>query len=288
MPLLTVMMPAKNASTTIRQAIRTTLKAMPRDAEIVVWNDGSADDTGDIAESVGDKRVRVIHSNVSVGGGRARQEIMSRSDSALIASMDADDLCLPWRFSSQSRLLRAADITFGSAIWFGSNLNQFRLKNPVNYSPSDSRISLLFHSPFAHPTLLARRSAIDLVGGYSTIAKAQDYELWLRLAAAEVPIARLGLPTVAYRQSPGQVSGAAGYHDQIRATPQIWRSYRELALSLFRGSDVWDVSSRSDLSGERVAVLFEDLRSKTQEMSPLLRARYRGYVRTRTATLIGR
>ena len=38
------------------------------------------------------------------------------------------------------------------------------------------------HSPFFHPAVMMRRSALDAVGGYrEEFRNAEDYDLWLRI-----------------------------------------------------------------------------------------------------------
>src|SRR4051794_10401516 len=100
MPRLSVIVPAFNAAGTIASAIRSTTRALPRDAEVVVLDDGSADGTADAVRALDDARVRVI-SRPNRGVAVTLNDLLDATDSELVARMDADDLVLPGRFVRQ-------------------------------------------------------------------------------------------------------------------------------------------------------------------------------------------
>lgn len=286
MPRLTVMMPARNAAKTIGVAIATTLRAMPSDSELVIVDDASDDRTAEIASNTGDRRVRVIREEFSLGGGDARRAIMRATDSEYVASMDADDICLPWRFRRQLATIANHDIVFGAAIWFGNGIRQLRFKSPAPFTNTDSAIALLFHCPFAHPSMLARRSSIELVGGYSSLRRAQDYELWLRSAADGLRLHRGVGYVIAYRQSPGQVIRQSGFANSLRTEPLLWGSYLQL-VEHHQLPEYWYASSPAELSAEVRALMFADLRTLASQMTLPNRGRYARYARDEVSTLIG-
>ncbi|WP_217576863.1 glycosyltransferase, partial [Streptomyces sp. GbtcB7] len=51
-----VVMPAKDAESTVGQAVKSTLRAMPKDAQLLVVNDGSVDNTGSVLDEIRDRR----------------------------------------------------------------------------------------------------------------------------------------------------------------------------------------------------------------------------------------
>jgi len=61
---------------------------------------------------------------------------------------------------------------------------------------------LFVESPFVHPSVMFRREAVALVGGYRHMGWAEDYDLWLRLADAGVRFARLAKPLFFWRERP--------------------------------------------------------------------------------------
>ena len=281
-------MPAKDSATTIELAIRSVLRSAPRDTELVVWNDASTDDTVRVVGQVNDRRVRVIESPVSVGGGTARNEILARSDSEFVASMDADDISLPGRLPVQMKELeRCADFTFAPVIRFGPGWHLPAPTNVHRYSDHDSKIALLFHSPFSHPTFMGRRAALDQLGGYSPLETAQDYDLWIRAALSGVRMTRGRVPLLLYRQSPTQVSRRAGYMAGVRANPTIWEKYRTLFERVSLNPDLLPESATAIDSEIRNRV-FDILGGLISRMNIQHRHQYRRYIKLQTATMVGR
>lgn len=62
--------------------------------------------------------------------------------------------------------------------------------------------------------------------------KAQDYELWLRAAAAGLAISRLGMPVIGYRLASNQVSAQTNYTADVAASPELRSAYVSLARAL--------------------------------------------------------
>jgi glycosyltransferase involved in cell wall biosynthesis len=229
-PRLSVLIPAHDAAATIVAALRSTLRDLPADAEVLVFDDGSGDGTGDRVVAVSDPRVKLIRSPRNVGVAAALNRLLDHADGELVARMDADDICLPGRFGRQLRALdQGADLVFSTFQLFGQGPRRPAL--PVTLGPEAGALSLLLFCP-AHSTLLARRDSLVGVGGYRQTAT-EDYDLWLRTATAGARIVRLGRPGILLRQSPGQVTAQAGFRDRVRADPVIAASYLALAHRLW-------------------------------------------------------
>jgi glycosyltransferase involved in cell wall biosynthesis len=229
MPLLSVIVPARNAEDHIGTALRSTLRALPDDSEIVVMDDGSSDSTAERIASIGDSRIRVMTHSTSQGVANSLNELIEATDSRYVARMDADDIVLPGRFRAQLRAVHhRADVIFSGIIDFGSGYRVPKPSIPLALPPERMRLALLFGNPLCHSTMLAPRSALLAVGGYRVCA-AEDYDLWLRLAADGQRITRLRRPTVAYRHHATQVTAAEDWARSALAEPQIRESYSALA-----------------------------------------------------------
>lgn len=229
MPRLSVLVPACNAADTIVRAVRSTLRDMPRDAEIVVLDDGSRDGTADVVRTVSDPRVRVI-SRPNRGVAVTLNDLLEATDSEFVARMDADDVVLPGRFGRELRAVDSAvDAVFTTVVTWGTGLP--RPPRPSSISAEDFGLHLLLTNPVAHPTLLARRTAVDEAGGYRDVPS-EDYDLWLRLALHGARIGRLGVPGLAYREHPGQVTASEDWRRASWQSEEIARSYSALAEQL--------------------------------------------------------
>lgn len=253
MPRLAVVMAARNANQTVVAAVRSTLAAMPRDATLTVWDDGSDDGTADRVEALGSRRVTVLRSKTSVGSGEGRRRAVAATDSEYVANIDADDLSLPWRFAVQLPRLRTVDASFATTVRFDGRVRSARWSGGYGYRPEEAAVALVVHNVLPHSTMVLRRSALERAGGYRPLRVAQDYDLWLRLVASGARIERLRVPTAAYRQSAGQISRTADYHARANEQPELRQAWADavrtvLAVDVQPGAGGLEVVQRASLS----------------------------------------
>ena len=235
----TVLMPVYNAAATVRTAVESTLKALPPDSTLLVFDDKSTDDTLDVLDRISDRRLTIVEGEVNRGVSYALNALLDRADSEWIGRMDADDICLPWRFRSQSRALRAgADLVFGTVANFRGGPSTVRPIPPLPISTAAFPLHLVLYNPVAHSTMIARTSIIRDVGGYADVAT-EDYELWLRLAAAGHRVARVGAPVILYRVHPGQVTSTAAWKARPPLEPLVEASYRAMCRKVLGVEPTW-------------------------------------------------
>lgn len=264
MPRLTVIMPAWNAERTISAALRSTLAAMPKDAEIMVYDDASTDGTRRVVKRFADRtrRVSLVQGSSNVGAGEARNQLLARSDSEFVAAMDADDVCLPYRFVAYRRQMVDSHLVFAPIARFGRR-SRVHIPRPAPLSPAAMPLALLVLNPVPQSTMIARREALAGNATYRP-GHAEDYELWLRLAASGVRISFTSVPTVAYRHHPGQSTSQPGYEQQVRDNDVLAESYGALA----------DVVLGTDASCTSTAELRMKLAGKVDEMQSALDRRH--------------
>lgn len=257
MPRLVVILPAYNAEGTLRTALESTLQALPRDAGIMVLDDGSSDGTAQVADSLRDPRIRV-HSRPNGGVASALNEMLHVTDSEFVARMDADDLVLPGRFRRQlSVLTHGTDAVFTTVVQWGAGLSG--LPRPSGIAAEDFGFHLLLTNPVAHSTLLARRAAIERVGGYRQLPT-EDYDLWLRMAVDGAQMRRLAAPGLAYRVHPGQITASSEWRRSSWLDPRIAEAYAHLSHRLLgvRAQRVTSLSVDEDLDAQEKRERFEE------------------------------
>ncbi len=95
-PLISIILPAYNASKTLANAIRSVQQQIFTNWQLLIVNDGSQDNTKEIAEEFANKDHRV-HVITQPNGGRsaARNTGLSQACGDYIAFLDADDCFLP-------------------------------------------------------------------------------------------------------------------------------------------------------------------------------------------------
>lgn len=122
----------------------------------------------------------------------------------VIARMDADDISLPYRIEAQlEKIMSGYDLVGGSIVKFGRGQLSF-VRYPNNFFKIV--VSFLRSNPFAHPTVMFRRSKIEALGGYHHIAHAEDLDLWVRCLASNLKMTNITMPLLMYRLHAQQIS----------------------------------------------------------------------------------
>jgi glycosyltransferase involved in cell wall biosynthesis len=119
-PLVSVIVPAYNAASTVRETLRSVLAQTVTRIEVIVVDDGSTDDTAmavaDIAAQ--DPRVR-LERQPQGGVAAARNHAIECASGEFIAPMDADDLWHPAKLERQLKRFEGGEPDLGVVYsWF--------------------------------------------------------------------------------------------------------------------------------------------------------------------------
>jgi len=214
-PLVSVVVPAFNASATIREALESVLAQSYRNVEVIVVDDGSTDDTAEIAEAFvcRDARLRVIR-QPNGGVASARNRGLCAAKGKYFAPIDSDDL---WDERNLSRQVHALETSMPPALFsFAASFivdeeGRRRDRRPRPSARSDY-VGLLRRNWVGNGSAAVfRRDAVVEVGGYDETLRArgaegaEDWKLALRLAA-QVPGIAIPDELVGYRHRPGSMS----------------------------------------------------------------------------------
>ena len=213
-PLLTVLMPVRDAARTLGAALDSLSAEPGEDIEILVVDDGSRDGSLELARehAARDRRLRVISrprvglvAALNLGVGEARGQFMARHD--------ADDLSVPPRLRASAELLAAhpdADLVAARFEMFkddgAAGLGMTRWAEWSNGLATHEDVwrERFVESPFAHPSITIRVAALRALGGYREGDFPEDYDLWLRLLACGRRVARLPRVGVRVRDHEGR------------------------------------------------------------------------------------
>jgi glycosyltransferase involved in cell wall biosynthesis len=215
-PLVSIVIPCYNQGRFLRQAIDSCLGQTHRTIEVVVFDDGSTDDTAQIASEAAarDSRVRVMTSR-NLGLGAARNRAMAACSGEYVNFLDADDWLRPDKLERQLSVLeRTADIgvvlcdieqvdEHGRPLG-GPGVQLSRLMDP------DGLFEALLETGLFPPHVpLVRRSLVERAGGFCedrAVAGHADYLLWLTIAAQGARTAVLDDRLAVYRRTSASMS----------------------------------------------------------------------------------
>lgn len=213
--LVSVIIPAWNASATIDRTLRSVRGQTHRYLDIVVVDDGSSDDTVRICtdHAASDPRIRVITQG-NGGVAAARNCGISKARGDLIAPIDADDLWDPSKLEKQLALLQRRPNVALVYTWFAIVDAEDRIAVLDSRSEAEGDVlkALCLRNIVGNgSSALMRRRAMEEAGGYDTGLRQQqaegceDYKLYFKIAERhEFALVREYL--TGYRELPSNMS----------------------------------------------------------------------------------
>lgn len=184
-PLVSVLMPAYNASQFIDEAIKSILDQSYTNFELIILDDCSTDNTLEIISNYAkqDYRVKVYHNETNQKIVRSRNRLFELAKGEFYVIHDADDISVISRIEDQLELM-LADNMIGVCGGFLQSFNAERNLDIRKYETDDLEIRkrIFKSSPLAQPSCMIRKEAIDQCGMYSEdFPVAEDIELWYRI-----------------------------------------------------------------------------------------------------------
>ena len=176
-PLVSVIMSAYNAESTLETAIESILSQSFSNFEFLIMNDGSNDMTSEIIEnySQNDKRIRVFQNEKNKGLTKSLNILINLSKGKYIARQDADDFSVYSRLSSQITFL--TENNFDACSSRAINI-QTKKKIPGKSFYIPLSVQVKFKNPIIHGTLVIKKEVLSELGNYDELFYyAQDYKL---------------------------------------------------------------------------------------------------------------
>lgn len=205
-PLVTVIIATYNEADYLEGSITSVLSQSLQETEVLVIDDGSTDKSVDVIQRLAlrDRRIRIIQLSRNSGPSVARNIGLDEARGKWIAIMDADDICVPQRFTTQIQFLESANVDLCGSwfVEFGQGPSR-TVRWP--HTQDALRASMLFQNSICHPTVMARRSVFDRYHYDPEYRLAEDYELFSR-AQADFSMANVPKVLVRYRRHPKQAT----------------------------------------------------------------------------------
>src|SRR5215203_2741551 len=151
-PLVSVVIPCHNQARFLADGVESVLAQRYRPVEIIVVNDGSTDDTAEVAARYPEVR-HIVQDNRGLAEARNRGLLHSRG--ALLVFLDADDRLLPHALGRGAALL-AADpalgFVAGQSRFIASDGSPLPTGQPAR-PPGDGYLSLLRRNSIRNPAM---------------------------------------------------------------------------------------------------------------------------------------
>jgi glycosyltransferase involved in cell wall biosynthesis len=209
MPEVSVLVPTRGRWPLLRETLESALAQIGVRIEIVVVDDGSADETAARLAEANEPRIRVHRHEGRYGEAASRNLALDLARGEWVAFLDDDDLWAPDNLRVKLELLRAssADFAYSRVVMIDErNTPQyvFDLPETGTILPRLLEASVI---PGGPSNLVTRASLVREVGGFDErFARVADWDLFIRLAAAGRAVASERV-LVAYRRHSANTSG---------------------------------------------------------------------------------
>ena len=194
---VSIVLPLYKSKRYVRQAIDSVLAQTHEDWELIVVDDGSPDDSGDMVRAYGDPRI-IVRTRENTGPCRSRNFGIGQATGEFVGFIDHDDIWLPEKLEKHlAHLARRPDVgvSYGPSEFIdvdGASLGLFQVPKLLDI---DAR-EILCRNPVGNGSVpIIRRELLEAVKFEAErdgklewmyfdddAARWEDVELWLRMA----------------------------------------------------------------------------------------------------------
>lgn len=205
MTKVSILMPIYNGERFLQLAIQSVLSQTYTNFELLIYNDGSTDNSLQIIKSFNDDRIKIFSFPENKGIVNALNFLLKQAKGEFIARIDADDI---WYKDKLEKQLAATNgktknvfiACFARLIDDKGNPFPTKFKQ---YSDCNDIKKYLPNSNFIiHSSVLISKDVFEKVGKYrDKYLHTEDYDLWLRILSKGIKIINLPEILLDYRVS---------------------------------------------------------------------------------------
>jgi glycosyltransferase involved in cell wall biosynthesis len=193
-PTVSIVLPTFNRTEYLRAAVQSVFAQSFPDWELIVADDGSADETRGFLRGLTDPRVRTLWLRHAGNPSVARNAALTEARGAYLAFLDSDDLWMESKLAVQLAAMRAHPErrwSYTAAQRIDPDGQPVADAVPFVAHEGDIFHALLQITAYiALPTVVAERRLVVDAGGFDEAQRfGEDYDLWLRLAARSPVVA---------------------------------------------------------------------------------------------------
>ena len=204
-PLISVIVPPYNAEQFLDETLESVLSQTYENWECIIVNDGSTDNTEEIAKKWCERDTRFRYIYKKNGGlSSARNCGIKESKAEYIAFLDHDDVLTPDSLEVRINVLieQNVDLVATKIQHFTDKLPKVSKNNARQdalYYAKEGLTQFLVSSKATPSTVLCKKSVMDTIEGFTWQKKAEDLHCWLEVLFAGYKIYRIDETLLLYR-----------------------------------------------------------------------------------------
>ncbi len=217
-----MVIPTRGRWSLLKETLASALAQEGVSHEVVVVDDGSADETPARLGELGDERVRVVRHERPRGVAAARNRGIEKARGNWVAFLDDDDLWSPDKLRTQLDVLHASRAGFAYSAVVAVDRERRATRALPFPQPGELMRLQLRQSvvPAGGSNVIARTDLLRALGGFDEqLYHLADWDLWIRLADA-APAAATPEVSVAYLEH--------GMNMHLTELPKIRREFEYL------------------------------------------------------------
>ncbi|MGG7645452.1 glycosyltransferase family 2 protein [Rhodovulum sp. YNF3179] len=226
-PKVSIVTPCFNSDRFLRQTYRSVLEQDYPNWEWIIHDDGSSDESARILVEIADsdERVKISFGKENRGPGCSRNICIDRAEGEFIAFLDADDLWLSNKVSSQLEFM-GNECLFSFSPYMVIPEHAGGADDFVRVVDAHSPKSVSYNdmlkkkATLGCSTVMLHRSAIG-ASRMPNIPRGQDYAFWLSVLKRGIVAKRMDKPLTRYRVVSGSVS-----RNKVRKALSQWQILR--------------------------------------------------------------
>ena len=214
--LVSIVVPAFNAAATILETVVSALNQTHRNIEVIVVDDGSMDQTGDIIASLMRSDARICYFHQMNGGVAAARNLgIAKAQGNYVATLDADDLWYPTKLTRQLERFQSSGpetaLVYAWCCWINERGDVLGSAPPSEMEGHILPQMCLGNVIISCSNALIKKEVLIAAGGFDETLRArggqgcEDWKLYLEIAARH-RIAMVKEYLVGYRVSTGSMS----------------------------------------------------------------------------------
>lgn len=232
--MISVCMATYNGEKYIREQLLSILKQLGEDDEVVISDDGSKDNTKDVIDSLGDRRIRFFENHGTHGFTHNFENALIHAKGDFIFLSDQDDIWMDGKVSTIMDVLKGADFVTHDCITIDSDMNVLSKSRFEDFHVKPGFIHHLIKSRYLGCCMAFNRKLLNAALPFPQNDFLVEHDIWLAAVAfLYFKAVVLEKPLIYYRRHGGNVSDggfAAGYPLKVKIEKRAYRLWKLMQI----------------------------------------------------------